>query len=484
MIRRLRKGRKAVIPYINNNRDSYEDLYTIEDIFGLLNLIWYHDYYPAITLLKCSMNHLMDSTGIYTTITGDSIKDIFSSIYHIDFSEVIRPPFESNDEAINSKLKLLENKSAGCSFYIPNSEPVEQVILDKRILKHGICSNGCFLFTLNEDKVISRYLLYYGKILLNSRQDFIVKWNGFNDKTKIYCSQSRIFLVAENKDQIYINISETIKNMEDCQAYLDGNLSNDKKEYDICSNGITYTTIINSTANFYDCNSENKIFSENIPAISFDHFLTNGSAISFYNSNSFLEITMLLSGIYDKNYKFSKKKSETEYDIISYDCLCECFYAGEYIDCKTRINIIPYHGPPDLKIFNIPITAQKENTKFYHKLRIELASLLFSSNVPDTLIFFIDAEKNFKILMNYLILFRKNVDVLISLLVILDINLHHCEKTYYISDILNYLIILFDDERYKKLSLGIIIHNAYQLLKPITEAKTKILFDLLNLINY
>lgn len=47
-------------------------------------------------------------------------------------------------------------------------------------------------------------------------------------------------------------------------------------------------------------------------------------------------------------------------------------------------------------------------------------------------------------------------------------------------NILRYLLQLFNDCRYEKISLGIILHNANQLLKQITEATTKILIDLVN----
>lgn len=128
MIRGLRTGRKAIIRFIDHNEDSY----TIEDIFGILNLIWYRNYYPQITLFKAGMMNLTSNTGVYAPITEYSIKDIFSSIYQLDFSDVMRPPFEFSAESIDVKLKLLENKSVGSSFYIPNNEPIEQVILEEK----------------------------------------------------------------------------------------------------------------------------------------------------------------------------------------------------------------------------------------------------------------------------------------------------------------------------------------------------------------
>lgn len=118
----------------------------------------------------------------------------------------------------------------------------------------------------------------------------------------------------------YINIGEAIRCIEVCQVYLEVNISKNKGLCNICSNGITYSRFINSIAAFYDCNRESEIYSKHLPPISFDHFFTNGSMISFYNTKSSMETTMLIRNIFDNNYKISKKKSEKEFDIISYDC--------------------------------------------------------------------------------------------------------------------------------------------------------------------
>ena len=256
--------------------------------------------------------------------------------------------FDEIKKNYNKLTKRLLKAQVSCCMLFAQTKPIGEKIIKGKILKHGICTNGTFLFTLTNERTLSVFLIYHGSVdkLI---KEYILKesWN-FNDQTILFCSQKFLYLVNDKKTYQW-PICNTIQNINICFKKV----SNKALENIInaCSNGISYTLINeDKKIKIFNAESDVCVFNEKKERIA-DFCSTNKSEIIMSNGFFFGlldnkgEIKMFspfLSSpfVFEQNESFP---SENDYSIeaATLDALSNSYFSVSYKEGNSIIYSYP-----------------------------------------------------------------------------------------------------------------------------------------------
>ena len=140
---------------------------TFQDILTMLRYYWIITNKKTIdTLLKnfhklskSPVNNFTDENRfhqIISTILGNENCDAFVPKRNINWDEI--------QTEFDDLQKKLSEKTYNCCMVFHPIKPICNISIQGKIIRHGICSNGTFLFLLSDEKKLYVYLLYKGLI--------------------------------------------------------------------------------------------------------------------------------------------------------------------------------------------------------------------------------------------------------------------------------------------------------------------------------
>lgn len=139
---------------------------------------------------------------------------------------------------INNLMQKLSHSMTSCYMCFQKTQLINKVSINGKVLKHGICSNGIYLFLLTKERALYVYFIYEGSFdKLVKIINFDQSWT-LNDSTILFCSQKTLYLIV-NKQAYQFSICNLSKNSNIVFK------KNNCKEFEhidfACSNGVSYS---------------------------------------------------------------------------------------------------------------------------------------------------------------------------------------------------------------------------------------------------
>ncbi|KAK8872204.1 hypothetical protein M9Y10_007969 [Tritrichomonas musculus] len=466
------KNNLAIRPKYRSNEDNIPsiDEVNFQDILNFLRCYWVVKNKNTIGSLLYNFKSISGSSSINDFTDKNRFHQIISAVLGNDLADAFVPRKNMNWKEIVSEFdrlkKKLSTQTYRCCMSFPETKPLNQITIQGKVLKHGICSNGSFLFLLTNERLLYVFLLYKGLIeKLMCRFELSEKWV-LNDDTYLFCSLKWLFIKDRGitfQAPIYSMIySDDIVIKPSTRPEL-------SQVYRACSNGASYT-LINTDFSIQTYHSENdelllnnksQIVSSLLMGINpAPIFISNGWFVGLLGqSGRLLNIPINSSDvpyIYPQEDNFPRFNNE-DVEAATIDVLLNIYFLVSYNNSKSNIYTYQYSGSSD--ICTIIGKRKKVDSKdsIGSLLFNYLSSCAFSLTIPENLI---SSSENDIISITKWI--EKNLDereLIKAMLIFLDINLKKNEFRNVAQSFLPTLLKLINDKKYKRISSVLLINN-------------------------
>lgn len=194
------KNNLAIRPKNRSNEDNIPsiDEVNFQDILKFLRCYWVVKNKNTIGSLLYNFKSISGSSSINDFTDKNRFHQIISAVLGNDLADAFVPRQNMNWKEIVSEFdrlkKKLSTQTYRCCMSFPETKPLNQITIQGKVLKRGICSNGSFLFLLTNERLLYVFLLYKGLIeKLMCRFELSEKWV-LNDDTYLFCSLKWLFI--------------------------------------------------------------------------------------------------------------------------------------------------------------------------------------------------------------------------------------------------------------------------------------------------
>ncbi|KAK8852927.1 hypothetical protein M9Y10_017921 [Tritrichomonas musculus] len=461
----------------NNNEEGErenprkQEEVTFGRILTMLRNRWSQKNRQTIINLFSNINELSDSPSDNFR-KMETIFPILSQVMGAESCEAFVPHrdliWNDIDIEFNDLKKILLFSKPRCCLNFTPSEPLHSLDVEGKVATHGICSNGKFLFVLTEEKVLNIYLIYKGMIHRKvARFQLADRW-AINDETYLFCSQKWLFL--KDKKITYQTLISTLTcdNLLRFTASLRPELQRVERA---CCNGATYSTFgrekhfqtFDADTDYLIMANDNRELQSEIMSFPEDKpYVTNGLFWGILLEDEFRIVsTYMPTGVtkYVKNEHFPHD-NKLPVIAVTIDMLCNVYFSVTYDGTNSQICSHTYTGAPDAYLFGLKLTESINNNTFESCMLKHFLTCAFSPTIPENLIVVSNQiETDLKSITKWIQKYQNDVNLVKSLLLLLDLNFKKYETKEIAHSLLPLLKSFLRMKEYKRLVSAMIINN-------------------------
>lgn len=447
-IRRKRRelAKKATIVGESSHLELSSRGVTYDEIMNLLRNQWLFDHSSALSSVITNINsnfHVSKSE----MERNERLKHLISAIFGCsdnDVLEALLPVSESLDKSECQRFLREIYTTLYSSKIPPVCLPEAPLLLSrfklaKNVLRNGICSNGSFLFLLTTDLDLEVYKLYKGTIdHLYTSYDVGARFTDIQSTSSLFCTQKHL-IINNKSSEISVLIDDIVS--ERFHFVPESRPTNDRVR--VVSNGVTYMTASQDTMTTWDSVNLSNMWSRTERFEDNTILLSNGSfLLSIYGDGKMASLPSLNAGTCD-TIDFDGITGEIQAGCL--DIISDTIHLVEEKD--GIFTLLTYHngGPTDRSLlrFQPKIVFEARAIECISKLLWSYIShFAFGEAVPDNLLITDNAEKEMskltKLIVGYDTL-RLPRELVFSLIVLVDLNLHRHKNPEILKQVLDML---------------------------------------------
>ena len=302
---------------------------------------------------------------------------------------------------------------------------LNKVTLPGRVLEHGLCSNGSFLFVLTKDRSLLVYRLYKGSIDELYVQYSLSQYTDIDDSAYMYCTRE-ILAIRTSTTETKMPLDKLLSSESSCPVSKRSFPEDPKRLF---SNGVSALFVSRDTTVLVDVDGQNIIWTRRIQTSLFSHVVSNGMFVAGIDSTG----SSIHESLFGSHIAQVLRLHGIDGDICSV-CLDMIVNTIYVVQCDDEVStLLAFHnnGAADLSFLGIK-TCESFSDEFPSSMPELLWSYMshfaFSKCLPRNLL--IDCPEPVKEIrkITALIDSRKATGleekVACSLILLLDLNLH------------------------------------------------------------